>query len=79
MTKAASIDANNKNLEYITTSHNDVRITRVGKLLRYFHLDEIPQFPHVIKGDMSLIGVRPDAPTQEKTITVNYFGLKDTN
>ena len=37
---------------------NDPRITRVGKILRFFRIDEIPQLWNVIKGDMSIIGPR---------------------
>jgi lipopolysaccharide/colanic/teichoic acid biosynthesis glycosyltransferase len=40
----------------------DPRITRVGKLLRQLHLDEIPQMFNILNGHMSLVGPRPERP-----------------
>ena len=52
----------------VTTDH-DSRITKVGKVLRKYRLDELPQLIDVLKGDMSFVGTRPEATEYVKHYT----------
>jgi exopolysaccharide biosynthesis polyprenyl glycosylphosphotransferase len=57
------------------TAQNDVRITRIGNILRKTRLDEAPQLINVLRGDMSLIGPRPERPVfvERLTTTIPFY------
>ena len=60
---------------YFTTD-NDPRITRVGRFLRRTSIDELPQLLNVLRGDMSLVGPRPDVPAQCSLYTAADWALR---
>jgi len=57
---------------------NDPRITKVGKMIRNFSIDEMPQFINIFLGDMSLIGNRPYLPREKKDMGKYYDDIVKT-
>ena len=57
---------------------NDPRITKVGHILRQLRIDEIPQFINILKGNMSLIGPRPERPIFVENFTrqIPFYALR---
>ena len=59
----------------VWSQKNDPRVTRLGRLVRKLHLDEFPQLINVIKGEMGLIGPRPERPefTQRLSVAIPRY------
>ena len=76
--RSMRIDAEKYSGAVLSSGENDPRITKVGRIIRAYRLDELPQLINILKGDMSLVGPRPERPEIQAKIEkeVPEFSLR---
>lgn len=60
--RSMRVDAEKDGVARLSTGENDSRITPVGKIIRACRVDELPQLFNILKGDLSIVGPRPERP-----------------
>jgi exopolysaccharide biosynthesis polyprenyl glycosylphosphotransferase len=60
--RSMRMDAEKDGVARLSTGENDPRVTKVGKFIRSCRMDELPQLINILKGDMSIVGPRPERP-----------------
>lgn len=60
--RSMRMDAEKDGVARLSTGENDPRVTRVGRFIRAVRFDELPQLLNILKGDMAIVGPRPERP-----------------
>ena len=78
LVKFRSMVASAEDTEPVWAAENDRRVTRVGRFMRRLHLDELPQLWNILRGDMSLVGPRPERPEFVERLKqqIPYYALR---
>lgn len=76
--RSMCVDAEKYSGAVLSSGEHDPRITKVGRVIRACRIDELPQLINILKGDMSLVGPRPERPEIQAQIEkeVPEFGLR---
>lgn len=76
--KFRSMVINSEKIGGHMTQSNDPRITRVGRFIRKTSIDELPQLINVLKGDMSIVGPRPNVPNQQSEYSQEQWDYRNS-
>jgi len=73
--KLRSMSVNAETGGAVWASENDDRVTRVGKIIRHYRLDELPQLYNIFKGEMVFVGPRPERPefVDKLSLTIPFY------
>lgn len=76
--RSMCVDAEKYSGAVLSAGENDPRITKVGRMIRACRIDELPQLINILRGDMSLVGPRPERPEIQREIEkkIPEFGLR---
>lgn len=69
--RSMRVDAEKDGVARLSTGENDDRVTSVGRVIRRTRIDELPQLFNILKGDMSIVGPRPERPEISKQYAEN--------
>jgi lipopolysaccharide/colanic/teichoic acid biosynthesis glycosyltransferase len=76
--RSMRVDAESNGKAVLSAGENDPRITKVGRVIRAIRFDELPQLINILKGDMTIVGPRPERPeiAEEYYETIPEFRLR---
>jgi len=76
--KCRTMNQNAEENGAVWAENNDHRVTRAGRWIRLFRIDELPQIYNIFRGEMNLIGPRPERPefVRDLTLKIPYYDIR---